>query len=403
MLGYLDALNLILAQAQPLSPVTLPLLEALGLATAEDLRSAEPVPPFTNSAMDGFAIRTADAGLGRLPVQGVLSAGADHLPALVPATAMRIMTGAPLPPGADVILPFETVTVDGDWIILAKVPQAGTHVRQMGEDIPAGGLVVPAGEVLRPAHIGALAAIGYPIVPVRPRPRVAVITTGNELVDASVCPGPGKIRDSNSHALCAQVQAAGGVPRSWPRVEDRREAVAATLREALAEADVLLTVGGVSVGDFDFVKPVLEELGAERVFWRIAQKPGSPMGLWLLHGKLIFGIPGNPASAMIMFETYVRPALRRMMGYRNLFRPERLGILDQAWKRSGNPMRTEFLRVVARAGEGAMAVTLAGAQGSGILTTMMRANALAVIPEGPAAIEAGGEVTVQLLEEAEDH
>jgi molybdopterin molybdotransferase len=313
------------------------------------------------------------------------------------------MTGAPLPEGADTILPIEQVQVEGDWVILPTAPRRGANIRLAGEDIPAGGRVVPAGQVLRPAEVGVLAAIGCPTVSVRPRPRVAVITTGNELVDAGEVPGPGKIRDANIHSLCAQVLAAGAVPVPLPRVEDRRETVAAALRQALSSADVVLTNGGISVGDFDYIKGVLEELGATQVFWRVAQKPGGPLGLWLHEGRPIFGIPGNPVAAMLMFEEYVRPALRRMMGYRNLHRPVRTGVLEEAWRRSGDPRRTEFLRVVVRPGEGKLATSLAGPQGSGILSGMMRANALAVIPEGPASVPAGGEVALHLLDEAEDH
>lgn len=400
MLGYREALKLVLERAEPLPPRRLPLMEALGLAAAEDILAREPVPPFTNSAMDGFALRAGDAALGRLPVAGTVPAGMAEVPALKPGEALRIMTGAPLPPGADSILPIEHVRVEGDWVILSTAPRLGANIRLAGEDIPAGGLVVPARAVLRPAEVGVLAAIGCPEVSVRPRPRVAVITTGNELVDAGDRPGPGQIRDANIHSLCAQVLAAGGIPVPRPRVEDRRETVARVLREALEEADVVLTNGGISVGDFDYIKAVLEDHGAERVFWKVAQKPGSPLGLWVFRGKLIFGIPGNPVAAMLMFEEYVRPAVRRMMGYRNLHRPERKGILEEGWKRSGDPMRTEFLRVVAGP-EGKVA--LAGPQGSGILSGMMRANALAVIPEGPAALEPGSEVLLHLLDEAEDH
>ncbi len=400
MLGYLEALKLVLERAEPLPPRRVPLLEALGLAAAEDIRAAEPVPPFTNSAMDGFALRCGDAAPGRLPVAGTVPAGMAEVPPLGPGEALRIMTGAPMPAGADAVVPIEFVRVEDGWVVLSGTPRPGANIRLAGEDIPAGGLVVSAGAVLRPAEVGVLAAIGCPEVPVRPRPRVAVITTGNELVDAGDRPGPGRIRDANIHSLCAQALAAGAIPLPRPRVEDSREAVARAVREALDEADVVLTNGGISVGDFDYIKAVLEDHGAERIFWKVAQKPGSPLGLWVHKGRLIFGIPGNPVAAMLMFEAYVRPALRRMMGYRNLHRPERAGILEAAWKRSGDPMRTEFLRVVAGPGG---KVALAGPQGSGILSGMMRANALALIPEGPTVLEAGSEVLLQLIDEAEDH
>jgi molybdopterin molybdotransferase len=231
---------------------------------------------------------------------------------------------------------------------------------------------------------------------------VAVITTGNELVDAGERPGPGKIRDANLHSLCAQVKAAGGIPVPFPRVEDSPGAVARALAEAASAADVVLTNGGISVGDYDFIKAVLEDRGASRVFWKVAQKPGSPMGLWMLGGRPVFGIPGNPVAAMLVFEEYVRPALRRMMGFRNLHRPEGRARMAEPWRRTGDPARTEFLRVVlAGAGEG-LAATLAGPQGSGVLSSLMRADALAVVPEGLPGLEAGDEVALHLHRLAED-
>ena len=403
MLGYPEALKLVLDRIGPLPPCRLPLAEALGLAAAEAVTAAEPVPPFTNSAMDGFALRVQDAALGRLPVSGQVPAGMARVPPLAPGTAVRIMTGAPVPEGADTIVPIERVRVEDGWISLMATPWAGANIRLAGEDIPGGGQVLPAGTVLRPAGLGVLAAIGCPEVLVRPRPRVAVLTTGDELVDAGARPGPGQIRDANIHSLCAQARAAGAVPVPWARVPDHREAVADALRRAAADADVVLTNGGISVGDYDYIKAVLVDQGAAQVFWRVAQKPGGPLGLWLLDGKPVFGIPGNPVAAMLMFEAYVRPALRRMMGYPLLHRPVRSGRLEAPWKRSGDPGRTEFLRVVAREGVEGTGVAMAGPQGSGVLSSLMRANALAVIPPGPAAIPAGGEVALHLLDAPEDH
>ncbi|HLO66651.1 MAG TPA: gephyrin-like molybdotransferase Glp, partial [Holophaga sp.] len=369
----------------------------------EDIRSLEPVPPFRNSAMDGYAFRAADAGLGRLPVAATVSAGTRDVAPLAPGTAVRIMTGAPVPEGADTVAPVEDTVAEEGFVALARAPREGAHVRQAGEDIPEGGLVVPAGTLIRPAEAGVLAAIGRPAIPVHPRPRVAVLTTGNELVDAGDRPGPGQIRDANIHSLCAQVQAAGALPLPFPRVEDTREAVAAALGRALEAADVVLTNGGISVGDFDYIKGVLEEMGAEQVFWRVAQKPGAPLGLWMLRGRPVFGIPGNPVAAMLMVEAYVRPALRRMLGHARIHRPERTGVMGALWKRSGDPRRTEFLRVVAEPGEGGLQVRLAGPQGSGILSSLMRANAIALVPEGLTSLAPGDPVRLQMLDEPEDH
>jgi molybdopterin molybdotransferase len=276
-------------------------------------------------------------------------------------------------------------------------------VRLAGEDIPAGGLVVPRGRILRPAEIGVLASIGCARVPAHPRARVAVITTGNELVDAGEHPGPGQIRDANIHSLAAQVRAAGALPVCFPRVPDRREAVTAALEQALDGADVVLTNGGISVGDFDYIKQVLEELGAEQVFWRVAQKPGGPLGLWQLRGRLVFGIPGNPVAAMLMFEEFVRPALLRMMGLSRLHRPERMGVMAVPWRKRGADGRMNLLRVRTRAQGQELLVELTGPQGSGLLSSMMAADALALIPPDTLAIPAGGGILLHLIDQPEDH
>jgi molybdenum cofactor synthesis domain-containing protein len=250
--------------------------------------------------------------------------------------------------------------------------------------------------------LGVLAAVGVPAVPVHPRARVAVLTTGDELVDASERPGPGQIRDANLHAICAQVAACGAIPVPFARVRDDRATLAAALREAL-EADAVLTTGGISVGDYDFVKPILEELGAHRVFWKVAQKPGGPLGFWMLGEKPIFGLPGNPVAAMLMVEEYVRPALRRLMGFSALRRPVADAVLEDGWAGKVGDRRTTFLRVVARREGGRLLARLTGPQGSAILSSMLDANALAVVPPGVDRVEPGGAVTLHLTELAEDH
>lgn len=408
MLKFLEARQLVLDRVTPLSPQRLPLLQALGLAVAEELRAEAPVPPFTNSAMDGFALRAGDCMAAtsgnpmRLPVAGDLAAG-GLASALAPGTAVRIMTGAPMPEGADTVVPIEDAAHGTDWVELQRPLRHGANVRLAGEDIPEGGLLVGPGTVLRPGEIGVLASTGFAEVPVFPRARVAILTTGDELVDCGSEPGPSQIRDANIHALSAQILSFGAIPCPFPRVPDQRDRVEAVLGEALATCDVLITTGGVSVGDYDFVKPVLEAMGAEQVFWRVTQKPGGPLGFWVLGGKPVFGIPGNPVAAMLMVEEYVRPALRKMMGFRHLHRPERPGILDQPWRKSGPNGRTHFLRVIVREEGGVRRVALTGPQGSGILSSMLRANALAVIAEDEDAFLAGGSVHLQLTEAAEDH
>ena len=409
MTTFQEALQLVLDRAVPLPPRPVPLEEALGLVAGEDILALEPVPPFTNSAMDGFAVRAGDCAAAsgtapvRLTVQGEIAAGRPCAPALGPGAAYRIMTGAAMPEGADAVVPVEEADAAGGWVTLCGPARLGAHVRLAGEDIPAGGLVVPRGRILRPAEIGVLASIGCARVPAHPRARVAVITTGNELVDAGEHPGPGQIRDANIHSLAAQVRAAGALPVCFPRVPDRREAVTAALEQALDGADVVLTNGGISVGDFDYIKDVLEALGAERVFWRVAQKPGGPLGLWRLQGKLVFGIPGNPVAAMLMFEEFVRPALRRMMGFARLHRPERVGVMAASWRKHSPDGRINLLRVTARPQGERLLVALTGPQGSGVLSSMMLANALALIPADTLEIPAGGDILLHLIDEPEDH
>jgi molybdopterin molybdotransferase len=313
------------------------------------------------------------------------------------------MTGAPLPEGADTVVPVEETTSTGDWVEVARPSRPGLHIRQTGEDIAVGAVLVEAGQGLRPADLGVLAAVGHAEVLVRPRVRVAVLTTGDELVEASQRPGPGHIRDANIHAVCAQVAACGAVPLPIPRVPDDRAQLEAALRRALAEADVVLTTGGISVGDYDFVKAVLEDLGAARHFWKVAQKPGGPLGFWTLGGRPVFGLPGNPVAAMLMVEEFVRPALRKAMGHARLHRPVAEAVLDQAWSKKGGDQRTTFLRVVVRREGAHLHATLTGPQGSGILSSMAQANALAVIPGEVQAVAAGGPVPLHLIDAAEDH
>ena len=339
----------------------------------------------------------------RLRVLGALPAGGVSAHAVEPGTALRIMTGAPMPEGADAVAPVESIRTGEGWVEVAHPLSPGANVRREGEDIPAGGLVLEAGTSLRPGEIGVLASTGFGGLLVHPRARVAVITTGDELVDCSEGLGPGRIRDANIHALGAQVRAFGALPIPFPRIPDRQGAAEAALRQALDACDLVLTTGGVSMGDWDFVKPALEKMGAVPLFWRVAQKPGGPLGFWMLEGKPIFGIPGNPVAAMLMVEEYVRPALRKMMGFRHLHRPERTGILDRPWGRSGADGRTHFLRVTAREDGGQWRASLTGPQGSGILSSMLRANALAVIPEDQGSVPAGGSVRLHLIEMVEDH
>ncbi len=409
MLTYREALARVLEAAAPLAPRRLPLDEALGLVAAEDVVAAEPIPLFTNSGMDGFAVRAADVASAsaaapvRLRVLADLPAGRIATREVAAGSALRIMTGAPLPAGADAVVPVESASPAGDEVAIRRAVRAGANIRLAGEDVAAGTRVVEKGAILRPGDLGVLAEIGRAEIAVHARARLAVITTGDELVDAGETPAPGKIRDANVHAVCAQARAFGAEPLPQPRVPDRSEAVAAALRRAAGEADAIVTTGGISMGELDRVKDALESVGAEWLFWRVAQKPAGPLGFWRLEGKPVFGAPGNPVAAMLVMEEYVRPLLRRMLGHARLLRPERPGVLESAWTRRAGDDRLHFLRVLARAERGVLRARLAGPQGSGILSSMARANALALIPGNVPEVPAGGQVLLHLVEEAEDH
>jgi molybdopterin molybdotransferase len=409
MLNIEEALKAILDHAMPLTPVTMPLDEAAGLVLAEDVIARGNVPPFANSAMDGFAVlasgiqRASEATPVRLRVLEDIPAGSVATQSVRPGTTMRIMTGAPLPDGADTVVHVEVTRTEGNDVLILLALKTGVNVRRTGEDMKDGSIVLRAGTVLRPGEVGVCAAAGHATVMVHPRARVAVLTTGSELVDAAQVPGPGQIRDANAHSLRAQVAAMGAEPVVFARVPDTREAVRSVLNEALTQSDVVLTNGGVSVGDYDFVKDVLQEMGAELVFWRVKQKPGKPMAFWTLGAKRIVGLPGNPVSCMVCSEEYVRPMVRRMMGYSLLCRPVRTALLDERYAKGADAWRAHFVRVRLQERDGVLHATPTGPQGSGILTSMALATGIAVLPEDTPLVEAGQTINVQLTNLPEDH
>ncbi len=399
-----DALGLILSSVAPLPARPTALFDALGLVLADRVVSPETVPPFTNSAMDGYAVRADDLASApvELAVLADLPAGSVATHDVTAGTAIRIMTGAPLPAGADSVVPVEATTSEGSRVRIASSVKRGANVRLAGEDLREGEELLPAGFALTPAALGILASVGLAHAPVRPRVRVAILTTGDELVDASANPGPGQIRDSNVQTMCGQVAAFGGVPVPVPRVPDTREAVTAALARARAEADVIVTNGGISVGDYDFVKAVLVGSGAREVFWKVKQKPGGPLGFWLWDGTPVFGIPGNTVAAMVCMEEYVRPALRKMMGREKLLRPEMTATFEGDFRKSAPDGKVHLIRVRARREGGGVVASPSGPQGSGILSSMLRSNALALVPADALALRTGDEVAVHLIEEPED-
>ena len=409
MLNIEEALKAILDHAIPLTPVTMPLDETAGLVLAEDVAARGNVPPFANSAMDGFAVIAADIQQAsevtpaRLHVLEDVPAGSVATQPVRPGTAIRIMTGAPLPAGADTVVNVEVTRAEGGGVLILLALKTGANVRSAGEDMKNDTIVLTAGSVLRPGEIGVCAAAGHAIITVYPRACVAVLTTGSELVDAAQVPGPGQIRDANAHSLRAQVAAMGAIPVVFARVPDTRAAVRSALEQALAQTDVVLTNGGVSVGDYDFVKDILQEMGAELIFWRVKQKPGKPMAFWTLGAKCIVGLPGNPVSCMVCTEEYVRPLVRHMMGHALLYRPVRTAVLDERYVKGTDTERTHFVRVRLQERDGILHASLTGPQGSGILTSMALAQGMAVIPEDTPVVEAGQNIYVQLTDLPEDH
>jgi molybdopterin molybdotransferase len=396
-----DALARILDGVPALPVVETPLLDSLGLVLSEDILADRDVPPFRNSAMDGYAVRGDDVASApvELRVVGEIAAGGFPQAEVGPGEAMRIMTGAPMPLGADTVVRVEDTDNATDVVTIAAATPKGMSIRQAGEDVRKGETILTKGTVLRAAEIGLLASDGRAHVRVRKRPRVAVFSTGDEIVDLDAPLGHGQIRDANRYTLASALRAAGA--EAWVRgiVSDSPDALRTALREGLA-ADAILTSGGVSVGDHDHLKPVLSELGTID-FWAIAIRPGRPLAFGeLKDGERrvpIFGLPGNTVSALVTFEVFVRPALLRMQGRANVSRPRaRARLLEPVDK-------LESLRFFARGihDPAAGTVRLTGPQGSGILRSMSLANCLIDLPVGPSRIEKGEIVDVILTEQPE--
>jgi molybdopterin molybdotransferase len=392
----------VLAEARPLEAETRAITDALGLVLAEDIVAQNDVPPFDNSAMDGFAVRaadTVDAGPDNpvvLAVTETLAAGHVADRSLEAGKAIKIMTGAPIPAGADAVVQSEHVEEADGAVKIFEPIRPGRNIRRAGEDVGAGDRVLTSGTALWPAEIGLLASLGRPEVLVHRLPRVAVLSTGSELVDVDQSLGPGQIRNSNSYSLRAQCKQLGIDAVALGIVPDDYQKTRELISKGL-EYDVLLTSGGVSVGQFDFVKDVQDDLGVERRLWGVSMKPGKPLAFGVRGATLVFGLPGNPVSAMVSFELFVRPALMRLMGYRKTTRPIYRAVISEDVV-SGDG-RTYVVRVRAWRVDGVWHVSSTGAQGSGMLRSMVGANGLALIHGGPRGARAGEEVDFLLLRE----
>ncbi|MGW7249923.1 molybdotransferase-like divisome protein Glp [Streptomyces decoyicus] len=414
----------VLSKIAPLDPIELQILEAQGCVLVEDITVPVALPPFDNSSMDGYAVRAADVEGATeetpvaLTVIGDVAAGSGELPEVGPGQAARIMTGAPLPPGAQAVVPVEWTdggTGEGPAATMrahSAAPQdaagevrvhrpaaAGAHIRARGSDVTEGEPALRAGTVLGPSQIGLLAAIGRGTVKVRPRPRVVVMSTGSELVQPGEALGPGQIHDSNSFQLTAAARAAGAIPYRVGAVADDAETLRSTLEDQLIRADILVTSGGVSVGAYDVVKETLTALSAEDgtvEFRKLAMQPGKPQGFGLIGPDRIplLALPGNPVSSYVSFELFVRPAIRALMGLPEVHRPTTPARCTDAIASSPQGKR-QFLRGSYDADAGT--VTPVGGAGSHLIKAMAHANALIIVPEETTEVAAGADVDVVLL------
>jgi len=414
MISVDQALDKILGYVSVLEAEPEPILETLGQVLAEDIYATFDIPPLDNSAMDGYAVRAADtAGASPqsprlLRVIDIVMAGSISEREVVPGTAIRIMTGAPIPRGADAVARFEITDAaerkdaTREIAILAEI-KAGNDLRRAGEDIAKGARVLGKGTVIRPAEVGVLASLGRAQVAVIRRPRVAILVTGDELVDINKSLPRGKIYNSNTYSLAALVRRYGGIPQVLGLASDSEDLMRAKLNQNL-DADMLITTGGVSMGDFDVVKDVLAREG-KLVFWKVRMRPGRPVTFGLIKGRskagvakeiVHLGLPGNPVSAMVTFEVFARPAMLKMMGRENLAKPTIEAIIEEPIANDGG-FRI-FARAIVEKRKGQYFARLTGPQGAGILTSMSRANGLVVVSEDRLRVEKGETVPVMMLD-----
>ena len=398
-----EHLETILAAVSPLSSLELTLQDAHGCVLAEDVASTFPLPPFDNSAMDGYAVRAADVAAAsvdspvQLPVVGDIAAGSAGPYTVQPGLCVRIMTGAPIPAGADAVVPVEWTDGGVAQVSIRRSASPGAHIRLAGEDAPVGTTVLAAGTHLGATQIGLLAAVGRERVSARPRPRVVVLSTGSELVDPGTPLSPGKIPDANSTLLTSAAREAGGIAFRVGIVPDDPRLLLDTLEDQLIRADAVVTSGGISVGAYDVVKEAINRIG-EVQFDRVAMQPGMPQSFGLIGPERtpFFGLPGNPVSAYVSFEVFVRPALRRMLGVEPINRPTVRARLTAPL--TSPPGKRSFARAHLTVDKGSYTAHPVGGSGSHLIASLAGANALVVVPEQTTQLDAGATVTVMLLE-----
>src|ERR1700722_1068612 len=395
-----QALQIVLDNVAPAGVERLSITAALGRVLAEEVHSPRDIPGFDNSAMDGYAVRAADvasaseAGPVRREVLETVAAGAMPSRELVAGQAARTMTGAPIALGADAIVPVERTRAEGNFVEITEPAEAGAFVRPRGEDIRLGDLAMSAGKTLSPSDLGMLASLNRSMIDVWRRPRVAIVATGDELVDVDQVPTGAQVVNSSAYALAGAIREAGATPVILKVARDHPAEVRARLAEALA-FDVVLSTGGVSVGQFDHVKVVMDELGLRQLFHGVAQKPGRPLKFGTIGGRPIFGLPGNPVSTLVCFYLYVRPALLRMSGASATGLPRVTVRCAIEIRLAAN--LTEFVRVRLERRDGEVYATPTGYQGSGVLSSLSRADALLIGPAAVSVLKAGDQATVLLL------
>ncbi|HKZ46947.1 MAG TPA: gephyrin-like molybdotransferase Glp [Thermodesulfobacteriota bacterium] len=406
MISVEAALEIILSGIKPLGMERINILSSLGRVLGEDITASTDNPPWDNSAMDGYALKAIDTKTASknkpviLKVIEDLPAGYTAKKTIKKGEAIRIMTGAPMPKGADAVLMVEDtekseIRSKKSEVKIFREARLGDNIRKAGEDFRKGDIVLTKGISIRSAEIGMLAAVGKPVIYAHQRPKVAVLSTGDELVEIDETPTDGKIRNSNSYAIAAQVKIYGAIPVQLGIARDNKKDLREKLEFGLT-ADCIVSSGGVSVGDFDFVKDVLKEMGSDMRFWKVAMKPGKPLAFGVIGGKPAFGLPGNPISSMVAFEQFAMPAILKMMGKSEVFKRVFDALLTKPIKKK--PGRVHFVRAALEQKNGQFYAAPLEGQGSGILSSMVKANCLIILPEDAKDIEKDSKVKVQMLD-----
>ena len=403
MISVEKALKTILASARLMGTEKINILDAQRRAIAENIYAGRDIPSVDNSAMDGYALRAADTR-GATPKKPVWFKIIEEIPAgkiprkkLRSKEAARIMTGAIIPGGADAVIRQENTRREGNLVAVLTPVARKTDIRFAGEDVRKGELVIHKNSVMGAAQIGMLAALGKKSALVYKKPRVAIMATGDELVDIDTNPSPGKIVNSNSYSLATLVDDCGGVPVILGITRDNKSALKQKFSTALKN-DVIISSGGVSVGDYDLVKDIMVNMGNSMYFWQVAMRPGKPLAFGAIKGVPLFGLPGNPVSTMVSFEQFVRPYLLKIQGHRNIFRPVLKAISAENLEKKAGVKN--FLRAIVKREKDKYIVKTTGNQGSGILKSMVTANALIILGEKETKIKKGDKVTVQLLDDS---